>query len=200
MSSYDFLVESYSTERLKTLTAWSQVPDARMAFRPEPRARTPHEHMVHQCVSEENWMKNMLGIAVARPPLPAEETRLRFLEHYASASAERLAALVGKDDAWFAGETRFFDVPRSRAWVLTRRLTHSAHHRGQLTVYLRLWGQALYSTYGPTADTGGLFQHAAPVIYRYESIEDLLESEARGGESPALPGPGANSPTERPQR
>jgi uncharacterized damage-inducible protein DinB len=199
MSSYDFLVESYSTERLKTLTAWSQVPDAQMAFRPEPRARTPHEHMVHQCVSEENWMKNMLGIAVARAPLPAEETRLRFLEHYAAASAERLAALMGKDDAWFAGETRFFDVPRSRAWVLTRRLTHSAHHRGQLTVYLRLWGQALYSTYGPTADTGGLFQNAAPVIYRYESIEDLLESEARGGESPALPGPGAHSPTERPQ-
>jgi uncharacterized damage-inducible protein DinB len=200
MSSYDFLAESYRTERLKTLSVWSQVPDERMGFRPEPRARTPHEHMVHQCVSEENWMKNMLGIAVALPPLPAEETRLRFLEHYAAASAERLAALEGKDDAWFAGETRFFDVPRPRAWVLTRRLTHSAHHRGQLTVYLRLWGQALYSTYGPTADTGGLFQNAAPVIYRYESIEDLLEAEARGGESPALPGPGAHSPTERPQR
>jgi uncharacterized damage-inducible protein DinB len=200
MSSYDFLVESYRTERLKTLTVWSQVPEARMEFRPEPRARTPREHMVHQCVSEENWMKNMLGIAVARPPLPAEETRLQFLEHYAAASAERLGSLEGQDDAWFAGDTRFFDVPRSRAWVLTRRLTHSAHHRGQLTVYLRLWGQPLYSTYGPTADTGGLFQHGAPVIYRYESIEDLLEAEAQGGESPALPGPGAHSPTERPQR
>jgi hypothetical protein len=36
-----------------------------------------------------------------------------------------------------------------------------------LTAYLRLWGQALYSTYGPTADTGGLFQNGARVIYRY---------------------------------
>jgi hypothetical protein len=33
-------------------------------------------------------------------------------------------------------------------------------------VYLRLWGQAVYSTYGPTADTGGLFQNGARVIYR----------------------------------
>jgi len=199
MSTFDFLVESYRTERLKTLSVWSQVPDARMEFRPEPRARTPHEHMVHQCVSEENWMKGMLGIAVARPPLPPVESRQAFLEHYAAASAERLGILERQADDWFAGETRFFDVPRSRAWVLTRRLTHSAHHRGQLTVYLRLWGQALYSTYGPTADTGGLFQHQAPVIYRYESIEDLLESEARGGESPVLPGPGTHSPTERPK-
>jgi hypothetical protein len=81
--------------------------------------------------------------------------------------------------------------------VLTRRLTHSAHHRGQLTSYLRLWGQALYSTYGPTADTGGLFQNGARVIYRYESIEDLLAGEADGGHHPPLPGPGVNSPTER---
>jgi len=199
MSTFDFLVESYRTERLKTLSVWSQVPDAQMEFRPEPRARTPHEHMVHQCVSEENWMKNMLGIAVTRPALPAEENRLAFLEHYAAASLERLGVMEGQADEWFAAETRFFDVPRSRAWVLTRRLTHSAHHRGQLTVYLRIWGQALYSTYGPTADTGGLFQHGAPVIYRYDSIEQLLASEASGGASPVLPGPGAHSPTERPK-
>ena len=125
-----------------------------MAFRPEPRARTPHEHMVHQCMSEDAWMTKMLGIASGLPVLPAEETKLVFLSHYAAASAARLSALETMDDAWFEGATQFFDTVRSRAWVLTRRLTHSAHHRGQLTVYLRLWGEALYSTYGPTADTG----------------------------------------------
>jgi hypothetical protein len=109
-----------------------------------------------------------------------------------------LAALASKDDNWFEAETTFFDVPRSRAWVLTRRMTHSAHHRGQLTVYLRLWGQSLYSTYGPTADTGGLFQNDAQVIYRYRSIDELIDAEAHGGDSPPLPGPGAQSPTERP--
>lgn len=198
MSRYDFLVESYRTERLKTLGVWSQIPDARMAFRPEPRARTPHEHMVHQCVSEDTWMRTMLDVTVSRPALPPEESRLAFLEHYAVVSAERLAQLGAHPDDWFEVDTRFFDVTRSRAWVLTRRLTHSAHHRGQLTTYLRFWGLALYSTYGPTADTGGLFQHKAPVIYRYASVEDLLTGEARGGVNPALPGPGPESPTERP--
>ncbi|HYJ94912.1 MAG TPA: DinB family protein [Vicinamibacterales bacterium] len=200
MSRYDFLVESYRTERLKTLSVWSQIPDARMTFRPELRARTPLEHMVHQCVSEDTWMRTMLGVAVSLPALPQQETRPAFLQHYAAASGERLARIESQPDAWFEAETTFFDVNRSKAWVLTRRLTHSAHHRGQLTVYLRLWGQALYSTYGPTADTGGLFQNKAPVIYRYASVADLLEREASGGENPPLPGPGATSPTERPDR
>jgi uncharacterized damage-inducible protein DinB len=198
MSRYEFLIETYRTERLKTLSVWSQVPDARMTFRPEPRARTPHEHMVHQCVSEDTWMRTMLGIAVSRPVLPSEERKEMFLEHYAAVSAERLAQLASKPDAWFEEETGFFDVRRSRAWVLTRRFTHSAHHRGQLTIYLRMWGQALYSTYGPTADTGGLFQNQAQVVYRYASIDDLIERERSGGEWPTLPGPGAKSPTERP--
>ena len=198
MSRYDFLVETYRTERLKTLSVWSQVPAARMAFRPEARARTPHEHMVHQCVSEDTWMRTMLGIVASRPALPAEESKGSFLEHYAAASAERLAQLESKPDGWFEEETGFFDVRRSRAWVLTRRFTHSAHHRGQLTTYLRLWGQALYSTYGPTADTGGLFQNQADVVYRYPSIDALIERERSGGDWPPLPGPGAKSPTERP--
>ena len=198
MSRYDFLIETYRTERLKTLSVWSQVPDARMTFRPEPRGRTPHEHMVHQCVSEDTWMRTMLGITASRAALPADEGRLTFVEHYAAVSAERLAQLESKPDAWFEEETGFFDVRRSRAWVLTRRFTHSAHHRGQLTVYLRLWGQPLYSTYGPTADTGGLFQNQAQVVYRYGSIEELIERERGGGDTPPLPGPGVKSPTERP--
>jgi hypothetical protein len=130
---------------------------------------------------------------VSLPPLPAEETRRAFIEHYAAASGERLAQLERQPDDWFEGETTFFDVRRSRAWVLTRRLTHSAHHRGQLLAYLRLWGEALYSTYGTTADTGGLPVNGATVIYRYASLDDLLEE--RGEHD--LPGPGAKSPTER---
>ena len=83
MSRYDFLVESYRTERLRTLSVWSQIPDARMTFRPEPRARTPLEHMVHQCVSEDTWMRTMLGVTVSLPALPQQETRPAFLHHYA---------------------------------------------------------------------------------------------------------------------
>src|SRR5262249_50235424 len=92
----------------------------------------------------------------------------------------------------------FFDVVRTRAWVFVRRVAHSAHHRGQLTSYLRILGHQLYSTYGPTADTGGLFQNSASVVYQYPDVETLLESEEHGGARPPLPGPGTKPPTERP--
>jgi uncharacterized damage-inducible protein DinB len=197
MAKYDFLVDTYATERLKTLGVWSQIPDSQMQFRPEPRARTPLEHMVHQCMSEEAWMKSMLGIAITLPVLPASETRLAFLNHYAAASHERLTLLSVKPDSWFEETAQFFDVARSRAWILVRRFTHSAHHRGQLTAYLRLWGLSLFSTYGPTADTGGLAANGATVIYRYDSAEQLLAGETEGKASPDLPGPGSAPPTER---
>ena len=194
---YDFLVETYRTERLKTLSVWSQVPDERMGFRPERRARTPLEHMVHQCLSEDAWMTSMLGLPSKFPVLPEQETRLSFLRHYAAVSAERLSLLASQTDAWFEEPAAFFGQPRTRAWILVRRFTHSAHHRGQLTAYLREWGEVLYSTYGPTADTGGLPKSGAGVIYRYASVEDLLAREAGGGERPPLPGPGPLPPTER---
>jgi uncharacterized damage-inducible protein DinB len=199
MGRYDFLLDTYETERLKTLSVWSCFGDGDLRFRPEPRARSPLEQMVHQCVSEDLWMKNMLGIDLGEPPLPAEETRLAFLRKYAHASGRRLERLRAMPDDWFEGITKFFDVQRTRVWVLTRRIAHSAHHRGQLTTYLRLLGKDLYSTYGPTADTGGLFQNGAPVLYRYPDLEHLLDAEARGGDFPPLPGPGSKSPTERPE-
>src|SRR4051812_35987477 len=120
MTHYDFLIETYQTERLKTLTVWSQVPDEHMAFRPEPRARSPHEHMVHQCLSEEGWTQSMLGITVATPGLPRSETRLAFIQQYAACSEERLSALRTRADAWFEEVIPFFEVTRSRAWILTR--------------------------------------------------------------------------------
>ena len=51
---------------------------------------------------------------------------------------------------------------------------------------------------GPTADTGGLFQNGAAVIYQYPDTETLLEAEAHGGNRPPLPGSGTKPPTERP--
>jgi len=197
MGAFDFFADTYDTERLKILSVWSQIPDGQMRFRPEPRARSPLEHMVHQCVSEDGWMRTMLGIDAGMPVLPAEETCVLFMQHYAAVSAARLAALREKPDAWFLEPAAFFDVTRSRAWILTRRIAHSAHHRGQLTAYIRMLGRPLFSTYGPTADTGGLARDGAQVVYRYDSVDDLLAHGGRDGQR-ALPGVGAAAPTERP--
>jgi len=200
---YDFLVETYETERVKIASIWSMFKDEDLPVRPnqeESRGRSVREHMVHQCVSENLWFKNMLGIDVDAPPLPTAETRLEFIRRYAEDSGRRLAALREKDDEWWESDTSFFDVRRSRAWVMTRRIAHTAQHRGQLMAMLRMLGNDMHSTYGPTADTGGLIQNHAPTIYAYDSLDDLLRGEAAGGAKRLLPGPGSNPVTERPDR
>jgi uncharacterized damage-inducible protein DinB len=199
--TYDFLVETYDTERVKVLSVWSEFRDGDLPVRPhptDPRGRSVLEHMVHQCVSEDTWFRTMLGIDVGAPPLPQQETRMAFIERYAEDSARRVEALRRTTDAWWQGTTTFFDVQRSRAWIMTRRLTHTSHHRGQQMAMLRMLGRDLHSNYGPTADTGGLMQHRAPTIYAYASVEALIAGELRGGERSRLPGPGESVVTERP--
>jgi hypothetical protein len=154
--------------------------------------------MVHQCVSEDVWFRTMLGIDVAAPPLPARETRLEFIKRYAEDSGRRLERIQRTQEHWWEEETPFFDVMRSRAWVMTRRLTHTSHHRGQQMAMLRMLGRDLHSNYGPTADTGGLMQHRAPTVYAYPNVEMLLEGETRGGAKAPLPGAGGKPVTERP--
>ena len=200
---YRFLVDTYATERLKVLGTWTTFRDEDLPVRPhatDRRGRSVLEHMVHQCVSENLWFRDMLGVDVGAPPLPADETRVAFLRRYAEDSARRLAALEGRDEAWWEGDTRFFDVIRSRAWVVVRRIAHTAHHRGQQAELLRVLGRDVYSTYGPTADTGGLFQHSAPTIYAYADEAALLAGEAGAGGKATLPEPGNQSVTERPDR
>jgi uncharacterized damage-inducible protein DinB len=198
---YDFLVDTYATERVKVLSVWSEFADQDLPKRPnaaDRRGRSVREQMVHQCVSEDIWFRTMLGIDVGAPPLPQEETRLAFMMRYAEDSGRRLDALRLTEDAWWEAPAKFFDVERSRAWVMTRRLTHTSHHRGQQMAMLRMLGRDLHSTYGPTADTGGLMQHRAPTIYAYGSLAALLEGEERGGATSRLPGAGATAVTERP--
>jgi uncharacterized damage-inducible protein DinB len=199
--TYDFLIETYETERLKILSVWSEFSDEDLPVRPrpgDPRGRSVHEQMVHQCVSEDLWFRNMLGIDVAAPPLPDQETRVAFIRRYAEDSGRRLAALRQKDTSWWEELTDFFDVRRSRAWIMIRRLTHSSHHRGQQMAMLRMLGRDLHSNYGPTADTGGLMQNHAPTIYAYKDVDALIDGEGRGGEKSPLPGARGQRVTERP--
>jgi uncharacterized damage-inducible protein DinB len=198
---YDFLIDTYATERLKVISAWSMFTDEDLALRPaanDSRGRSFHEHMVHQCASEDIWFRTMLGIDVGACPLPKEEVRIEFMRRYEDYSGKRLRELRTKDEQWWEGETMFFDVRRSRAWVLTRRIAHTAHHRGQQLALLRMLGRDVYSNYGPTADTGGLMQNHAPTIYAYPDFETLIESETVGGRKAKLPGTGGKPVTERP--
>jgi uncharacterized damage-inducible protein DinB len=194
---YEFLIETYATERIKVASVWSEFRDEDLPVRPregDPRGRSVHEQMVHQCVSEDLWFKNMLAIDVGAPPLPEQEMRIEFIHRYVEDSGKRLAVLQAKNETWWEGETKFFDVPRSRAWVIVRRVAHTSHHRGQLMAMLRMLGRDVHSNYGPTADTGGLMANHAPTIYAYRGLEQLLSQ----AEKAKLPGAGGKAATERP--
>jgi uncharacterized damage-inducible protein DinB len=200
---YQFLVDSYETERIKVVSVWSEFADEDLPVRPrddDPRGRSVLEHMVHQCVSEDAWFRTMLGVDVGAPPLPEQECRLEFIKRYAEDSGRRAAILRQLDETWWEALATFFDVERSRAWVMTRRLTHTSHHRGQQMAMLRMLGRALHSNYGPTADTGGLAQNHAPTIYAYPALDALLIGEQHGGAKAPLPGALGKVVTERPRR
>src|SRR5262245_41470236 len=110
---YDFLIESYDSERLKVLSVWSEFRDEDLPVRPhltDSRGRSVHEQMVHQWVSEDTWFRTMLGIEVGAPPLPPQEVRLGFIERYAEHSGKRLERLRQTDQAWWEQLTTFFDV------------------------------------------------------------------------------------------
>jgi len=163
------------------VSVWSEFKDEDLHIRPrtdDPRGRGGLEQMVHQCVSEDLWFRNMLGIDVSAPPLPKVETRLEFIRRYVEDSGKRLAALQAKDEGWWEGDGAEDFAYFSPSWA----------------AMLWMLGRELHSNYGPTADTGGLMANHAPTIYAYESLADLLS----GGEKAKLPGPGEKGITERP--
>jgi uncharacterized damage-inducible protein DinB len=169
---YQFLVDTYETERLKVLSVWSMFHDEDLEA--ARLGRNAREHMIHQCTSENNWFREMFGIDVEAPPLAETETRRGFLARYAEDSLRRLEALRGQTDAWWEEEVAFFDVPRSRTWIMVRRIAHTAHHRGQQMALLRLLHRKVYSNYGPTADTG------TEVHYAYPDVATLLDAIKNG--------------------
>jgi len=106
--TYQFIVDSYETERIKVLSVWSMFKDEELPIRPhsqDARGRSVQEQMVHQCVSEDLWFKQILGIDVGAPPLPETETRIEFMGRYAQDSSRRLDELGHKDEAWWEKES-----------------------------------------------------------------------------------------------
>jgi uncharacterized damage-inducible protein DinB len=162
--TYGFLLETYETEILKITSIWEAFPESSLEFRPHPKSRNVLEQMEHQVQSEGRWMKAMLGIDTGDPN-PAQRTRQGFIEKYRADATRRLEILRARPDEWWRETTQFFDVTRTKAWVMMRRMMHSSHHRGQLIVYLRLVGELVPSVYGPTADT------AEKVVYSFAERE-----------------------------
>ena len=152
--SFAHVLDIYAGETNKVASVWKEFSDADLDFRPHPRSSTVGEIMKHQILSERRFFGEFLGApeAAADRLLPSERTVDAYTHRMAELASARLTFLADRTPEWWLEPAPFFDVTRERIWIFWRRVLHTAHHRTQLTVYLRLLNKKVPSTYGPTAD------------------------------------------------
>jgi uncharacterized damage-inducible protein DinB len=152
---FQHLLDTYACETSKVVSVWRQFAPADMSFKPAERSATVLEIMKHQLLSERRFFAEFIGLGgepEAAALLPPELTPAAFCHRYEELCRPRLERMANRDQQWWLEVVPFFDVQRQRIWVFWRRVLHTTHHRTQLSVFLRLLGKPVPSSYGPTAD------------------------------------------------
>jgi uncharacterized damage-inducible protein DinB len=151
---FQHVVDTYASESNKVASTWKAFGDSDLNFKPHARSSTVREIFRHQLLSERRFFGEFLGTPepTADQVLPPDLTAASALNRYIKLVRPRLAFFAAQQEPWWLETVPFFDVQRQRIWIFWRRVLHTAHHRTQLTVYLRLLDREVPSTYGPTAD------------------------------------------------
>ena len=148
------LAETYVSETNKTASVWTELRDDQLEFHPHPRSASVRGILEHQLLSERRFFAEFLGLA--EPPveriLPPEPKVAAYVARLVELAGPRVAAVASGDAAYWLTEVSFFDVRRPRLWIFWRRVLHTAHHRAQVGLALRLLEDRVPPTYGPTAD------------------------------------------------
>jgi uncharacterized damage-inducible protein DinB len=148
------MLDTYASESNKVASVWGRFEDADLPYRPHPKSSSIAAILKHQLLSERRFFGEFLG--TPEPPAdevpPTAETVAAYRQRFLALARPRLDAIAPQPEAWWLESVPFFDVTRPRVWVFWRRVLHTAHHRTQLTVYLRLLDRPVPATYGPTAD------------------------------------------------
>lgn len=160
MPIVDTLLPEYEREMALTRRVLERVPGDRFDWRPHPKSMALGT-LVGHIAEMANWSHVLthteMDVATLQAPQPAT-TREELLGRFDANTAATRASVTGKTDGelmavWKLvsdGET-MFSMPRTMM-VRSILLNHLIHHRGQLTVYLRLNDVPVPSVYGPTAD------------------------------------------------
>jgi uncharacterized damage-inducible protein DinB len=158
-----FLAE-LASEAAKTRRVLEQVPEGKRDWKPHDRSM-PFGYLAELVATIPSWVGmaitlNELDIAPKDGPKYKPEpmnTSAQLVAALDKTVAQAREALENTDDAhlktgWrlLAGGHVALEQPRQE--VIRDTFLHSAHHRGQMTVYLRLLGLKVPSVYGPTAD------------------------------------------------
>lgn len=168
------ILDTYASEINKTAATWLRFSDDDLEWKPHAKSTVVREIMQHQLLSERRFFSEFLGSP--EPPvatlLPEQRTVASLCERLVQLSVPRLGWLASlKQEQWIAARP-FFGEQRERIWIFWRRVLHTAHHRTQLTIYLRLLDKPVPAIYGPTADV--TWEGADPTI-------TLEAAQRRGG-------------------
>jgi uncharacterized damage-inducible protein DinB len=151
---FQHLLETYVSESNKVASTWRQFADADLEYKPHVRSSSVGEILRHQLLSERRFFGEFLGTAEPAPEkvLPDPFTVESAIDRFVELATARLDFFATRSEDWWMERVPFFDVKRERIWIFWRRVLHTAHHRTQLTVFLRLLDRDVPATYGPTAD------------------------------------------------
>lgn len=154
----EFLAE-FDGEMPSTRKLLERVPSERGAWKPHEKS-FPLGHLAQLVSGMPGWLVAMLRtdklntLSLPGYQLLQREALLAEFDRGVRAGREALAATTDRDldVPWSLahGDRVLFTMPRRV--VVRQHMNHIVHHRGQLTVYLRLIDVPLPPIYGPTAD------------------------------------------------
>ena len=161
MAIVDALLPEFDHEMTTTRKVLERVPEDKFEWKPHAKSFSLGALAAHvaglPAWGAETLVRSDIDIAGAQPPT-APSSKSELMAAFDRNVAATRSALAGKTDAellatWTLkrGGKPIFSMPKTgvlRSFVLS----HLIHHRGQLSVYLRLLDVAVPSIYGPSAD------------------------------------------------
>ena len=164
MPLIDGLLQELDQEAVTTRRVLERVPDAKLTWKPHPKARTLGDLALHVAMTPGAVAEFVVDSPVQAPdfvdPSPASAAELVPALDDSIARAKRILGTM--DDAtllatWrmMRGNQEVLALPRI-AMLRSIMLNHWYHHRGQLSVYLRELDVPIPSIYGPSADENPL--------------------------------------------
>lgn len=159
MSIAETLLPEFDQEMATTRRLLERVPSDKAEWKPHPKSFALG-HLAQLVSGMPGWITKTIRqteLDLAAGAGYSFETTETLLAAFDKNIREAREAIAGAKDADFAvtwslkmGDRVLWTSPRGT--VVRTHINHLCHHRGQLTVYLRLLDVPIPSIYGPTAD------------------------------------------------
>lgn len=166
MKINDILLAELKHEAKSTRALLELVPFDKSDFKPHEKSMTLQRLAVH-CAEISGWWKECLvndeldfAVGDFTPKVYNSLDDILALHDTLVSNAEKILNETAEEEfqkMWTMrnGEQIYFTMPKASV-VRTWCMNHLYHHRGQLSVYLRLLDISLPGTYGPSADSQGM--------------------------------------------